>query len=136
MNESKFVKGVVVGAIAGAGISLLDKATRKDMKNKMKSAATNIKHFAQNPDDLKAKFQDKADKFESIFIQLSQDAQYFSGKVSELKTLTPQVKTLVTDTKDAFVQSKEEYKTIVKDEEEIFMMPELPKELFAENHLN
>jgi len=136
MNENKFVKGMVFGAIAGAGISLLDPTTRKDMTYKVKSLTSNVKYYAQNPDDLKLKVQEKTDKLTSVYTQFSQDAQYFSEKVNELKTLTPQVTSLVTETKDAFVHAKEEYKTIVKDEEAGFTMPVIPEQLFAENHLN
>ena len=52
-------------------------------------------------------------KWKSFYDQIASDATYISQKVNEVKEMTPQVKTLVTDTKDAFVQSKEEYKSIV-----------------------
>ena len=81
----------------------------------------------------KLKLQEKADKIQSVYNQFSRDAQYLSGKVDELKTLSPQVKTLVTDTKEAFVHSKEEYKTIVKEDEE-FTMPVLPEHVYEENN--
>ena len=139
-KSNKFVRGMAFGAIAGAGISLLDKSTRVEMMNKMKSATTYVKYYAQNPNDLKAKVQEKTDKLTSMYTQFSLDAKTFSEKVNEFKTLTPQVKTLVTDTKDAFAQSKEEYKTLVKDEEkskeETYLMPLVPEQLFADNHLN
>lgn len=138
-TSNKFVKGMTYGAIAGASISLLDKSTRSEMMNKIKSASTYVKYYAQNPEDLKAKVQEKTDKLTSMYTQFSLDAKTFSEKVNEFKTLTPQVKTLVTDTKDAFAQSKEEYKTLVKDEEkpkDTYLMPVIPEQLFAENHLN
>lgn len=139
-KSNKFVKGMVYGAIAGASFSLLDKTTRSDMKYKMKSASTYIKYYAQNPEDLKAKVQEKTDKLTSMYTQFSMDAKVFSEKVNEFKTLTPQVKNLVTDTKDAFAQSKEEYKALVKEEEkpkeETYTMPIIPEQLFAQNHLN
>ncbi len=132
MSESKFVKGMFVGAIAGAGLSLLDRATREDVKYKLKNVSYDVKYYSKNREDLKLKIQEKADKLQTVYNQFMQDAQYITGKVEELKTLSPQVKTLVTDTKDAFVQSKEEYKTIVKNEEDDFEMPVLPEHVYDE----
>ncbi|WP_017381135.1 YtxH domain-containing protein [Paenisporosarcina sp. TG-14] len=132
MKESKFVKGMVIGAIAGAGLSLLDRVTREEVKYKIRTVSSDVKYYSQNREDLKMKLQEKADQIHTVYNQFSQDAQYLSVKVDELKTLTPQVKTLVTDTKDAFVHSKEEYKTIVKNEEDQFEMPVLPDEVYEE----
>ena len=132
MNESKFVKGIVIGAIAGAGLSLLDRVTREDVKYKLRNVSSDVKYYSKNREDLKMKLQEKADQIHTVYNQFSQDAQYLSDKVDELKTLTPQVKTLVTDTKDAFVHSKEEYKTIVKNEEDQFEMPVLPEQVYEE----
>lgn len=132
MKESKFVKGMVIGAIAGAGLSLLDRITREDVKYKLRTVSSDVKYYSKNREDLKMKLQEKADQIHTVYNQFSQDAQYLSDKVDELKTLTPQVKTLVTDTKDAFVHSKEEYKTIVKNEEDQFEMPVLPEQVYEE----
>ncbi|MCZ8536996.1 YtxH domain-containing protein [Paenisporosarcina quisquiliarum] len=132
MNESKLFKGMVVGALAGAGMSLLDRATREDVKYKLKTVSSDVKYYSKNREDLRMKLQETADKLQTVYNQFSQDAQYLSGKVEELKTLTPQVKTLVVDTKEAFEHSKEEYKTIVKDEEDEFTMPVLPEHVYEE----
>ncbi len=114
MKESMLVKGILFGAVAGAGISLLDRTTREDVKYRLNNLSSDIKYYSQNREDFKMKIQEKADKIQSVYNQFSRDAQYLSGKVDELKTLSPQVKTLVTDTKEAFEHSKEEYKKIVK----------------------
>lgn len=133
MKESMLVKGILFGAVAGAGISLLDRTTREDVKYRLNNLSSDIKYYSQNREDFKLKLQEKADKIQSVYNQFSRDAQYLSGKVDELKTLSPQVKTLVTDTKEAFVHSKEEYKTIVKEEEE-FTMPVLPEHVYEEKN--
>lgn len=132
MNESKLFKGMVVGALAGAGMSLLDRATREEVKYKLKTVSSDVKYYSKNREDLRMKLQETADKLQTVYNQFSQDAQYLSGKVEELKTLTPQVKTLVVDTKEAFEHSKEEYKTIVKDGEDEFTMPVLPEHVYEE----
>ena len=132
MSESKFVKGMLVGAIAGAGISLFDRATREDVKFRLKTVSYDVRYYSKNREELKLKLQEKADKLQTVYNQFSQDAQYITGKVEEIKELSPQVKTLVSETKDAFVHSKEEYKTIVKSEEENFEMPVLPEHVYDE----
>jgi len=137
MNESKLVKGIVFGAIAGVGISMFDRATRENVKYNLKTLSSDIQYYSKNREDLKIKLQEKAEKLQSVYSQFSQDAQYLTSKVDEIKTLSPQVKTLVTDTKEAFVQSKEEYKTIVKPEdEEDFMMPVLPEHVYEEKNFS
>ncbi|MFX3675096.1 MAG: YtxH domain-containing protein [Paenisporosarcina sp.] len=137
MNESKLFKGIVFGAIAGVGISMFDRATRENVKYNIKTLSSDIQYYSKNREDLKIKLQEKAEKLQSVYNQFSQDAQYLTSKVDEIKTLTPQVKTLVTDTKDAFVLSKEEYKTIVKQEdEEDFMMPILPEHVYKEKNFS
>ena len=35
MKESMLVKGILFGAVAGAGISLLDRTTREDVKYRL-----------------------------------------------------------------------------------------------------
>ena len=132
MSESKFVKGMLVGAIAGAGISLFDRATREDVKFRLKTVSYDVRYYSKNREDLKLKLQEKADKLQTVYNQFTQDAQYITEKVEEIKELTPQVKTLVTDTKDAFVHSKEEYKTIVKNDEDNFEMPLIPEHVYDE----
>jgi gas vesicle protein len=132
MSESKFVKGMLVGAIAGAGISLFDRATREDVKFRLKTVSYDVRYYSKNREDLKLKLQEKADKLQTVYNQFTQDAQYITDKVEEIKELSPQVKTLVTDTKDAFVHSKEEYKTIVKNDEDNFEMPVLPEHVYDE----
>lgn len=132
MSESKFVKGMFVGAIAGAGLSLFDRATREEVKYRLKTVSYDVRYYSKNREDLKLKLQEKADKLQTVYNQFTQDKEYITGKVEEIKELSPQVKTLVTDTKDAFVHSKEEYKTIVKNEEENFEMPLLPEHVYEE----
>lgn len=138
MNESKLVKGMVIGAIAGVGISMFDRATRENVKYNLKNISSDVKYYSKNRDDLRQVLQEKSEQLQSVYNQFSQDAQYLSSKVDEIKSLTPQVKTLVSDTKDAFSQSKEEYKTLVKpdDEEDSFTMPVLPEHAYEEKNFH
>ena len=115
MSESKLGKFIVMGALAGALISLCDRATREHVTYKSKSFMYDVRYYSKNPDVVKSKLQVQAEKYQSIYEQIANDATYFKSKIDELKELSPQVKELVVDTKDAFTEAKDDYKSIVKD---------------------
>ncbi|SES42832.1 hypothetical protein [Psychrobacillus sp. OK032] len=118
MSESKFVKGVVYGALIGGALTMLDNKTRNAVVQKSNSIGRQIKYYSTNRQELKTTIEDQLMKWKSFYEQINSDATYISQKVNEVKEMTPQVKTLLTDTKEAFVQSKEEYKSIVVPESE------------------
>ncbi|AYC30245.1 YtxH domain-containing protein [Paenisporosarcina cavernae] len=126
MSESKLVKGLVVGAIVGAGVSMFDRATRQNMKHQLTNLSSDVKYYATNRDDLKSMLKEKLELLQTTYGQMSNDIEYLSTKFAEVKEMTPQVKTLVEDTKSAFMDSKEEYKQLVGKDEE-FTMPVLPE---------
>ncbi len=113
MGNSKFGKFIVFGALTGAAVSMFDRSTRIQVVKKSNNFITEMKFYSKNPDVLKWKLEEKKAKYKSVFDQLSGDASYIKAQIEELKTLTPQVKGLVMDTKDAFVESKDELKLIV-----------------------
>ena len=116
MSESKLGKFIVIGALAGAVISLCDRATREHVTYKSKSFFYDMRYYSKNPDVVKSKIQVQAEKYQSLYEQIANDATYFKSKVDELKELSPQVKELVVDTKDAFTDAKDDYKSIVKNQ--------------------
>lgn len=115
MNKNKFGQYILVGAMVGAVVSLCDRNTREQVITKSKDFVSDVKFYGSHPDVLKSKFQEKTEKYQSIYEQFSNDATYLKEKVDELKLLSPQVKEMVVDTKDAFSDSKDEYKAIVKE---------------------
>lgn len=118
VGNSKFGKFVLIGALTGAAVSLLDKSTRRQVMNTSNQMVNQVKFYASNPDVLKEKFQQSKEKYLSLYDQFSGDAAYIKTQVDELKTLTPQVKELVVGTKEAFVDSKEEYKELMTETKE------------------
>lgn len=115
MGINKFGKYILMGALAGAIVSLCDKSTREQVFKKSKGIVSDIRFYAKNPDVVKSKVEEKSEKYKSIYEQISNDATYLKEKVQELKQLSPQVVELVVDTKDAFTDSKDEYKSIVNE---------------------
>ncbi|MFJ7973342.1 YtxH domain-containing protein [Psychrobacillus sp. NPDC096389] len=122
MSESKFVKGVVCGALIGGALTMLDEKTRNAVIQKSNSIGRQIKYYSTNRQELKMTLEDQLTKWKSFYEQINSDATYISQKVNEVKEMTPQVKTLLTDTKEAFAQSKEEYKSIVESESDEYVV--------------
>jgi len=115
MRKNKLGIYILGGALLGAVISMFDRSTREQVKSKSRSVASEISFYTKNPDILKLKAKEKTDQVQSLYEQFSEDALYLKEKVDELKILTPQVKELVGDTKDAFTEAKDEYKSIVSE---------------------
>jgi adenylosuccinate synthase len=115
MSENKLGKYIFFGALVGGLISLCDRRTREDVVNKSRSFMYDIRYYSKNPDVVKLKLQEKSEKYQSIYEQVASDATYFKGKMDELKELSPQVKELVVDTKEAFTEAKDDYKAMVSE---------------------
>lgn len=123
MSENKFLKGILCGAVVGGALTMLDRKTRDSVMNKTRYIRNEIQYYSKNREELKTNIEHQITKWKSVYDQFSSDAMYLTEKVNEAKEITPQVKTLLTYTKDAFSQSKEEYKSIVvpeKEEKSIF----------------
>ncbi|MEI4770188.1 YtxH domain-containing protein [Psychrobacillus sp. FJAT-51614] len=113
MSENKLVKGIMCGALLGGAITMLDRKTRDSVMNKSRYIRNEIVYYSKNREELKTTIESQVTKWKAFYDQFSSDAKYLSQKVNEVKEMTPQVKTLLTDTKDAFSQSKDEYKSLV-----------------------
>ena len=113
--SSKFGKFIILGALVGAGASMFDRTTREQVTKKSKGFASEIRLYSKNPDIFKYKLQEKNEKCQTLYNQLAGDVSYIKARVEELKLLTPQVKELVIDTKETFIESKDEYKAIVNE---------------------
>ncbi len=116
MQKSKFGKFIVLGALLGGAASLLDRPTRESVVGKSKKAISTIQYYGKNSEELKLKFQNEKEKYETMFSKFSEDAAYIKEKVDEIKELTPQIQELVSDTKEAFVESKDDYQAIVTED--------------------
>lgn len=115
MSQSKFSKGLFYGALAGALISLLDRQTREVMKNRARMASEKAKYYNENREILKHDVETKVNHYKALYEKLSSDAQYLSSQVNEVKQIAPQVQTLLSETKNTFSSSKDEYKEIISE---------------------
>jgi len=101
-RKNQFWKGVLLGAIAGGAISLLDKQTRVTMKDNVQRVSSKAAYLIKNPGDIQEKLKGTADKIKTTFEQVSGDISYITEKVGELTELTPQVTEILKETKDTF----------------------------------
>lgn len=116
MKKSKFGSYMFFGALLGGAVSLLDRETRETVMKKSNHLFSGVRYYTENPTLLKSKMQNKAEHYQLMFEQISEDASYIKEKVDELKQLTPQVKEIVSETKDTFTDSKDEYKQLVNEQ--------------------
>lgn len=118
MGKKKFCTFMILGAALGGAASLLDRKTREDVIGASKKTMTTVQYYAQNKEALKEKVAQEKEKYESIFEKISADAMYLKEKVDDVKDLVPQVKLLVGDTKEAIVESKDDYQAIIQEAQE------------------
>ncbi|MDR4945674.1 YtxH domain-containing protein [Neobacillus cucumis] len=107
-RKNQFWKGMLLGAIAGGALSLLDRNTREVMKENVKKTSESLGHLVCHPHEISNKVKGTAAKLKSTFEAVSEDITYITEKVEELRELTPQVTELLKETKDTFTVEDEE----------------------------
>lgn len=106
MSEMKnFWKGILLGAVAGGVISLLDKPTRKAVTKNIQKTSTQVGHVLREPSIIVEKVKTTAAQVRETVEQVSEDVIFIKEKVEELSEVTPQVMDIVKETKDAFTKS-------------------------------
>jgi gas vesicle protein len=106
-EKNQFWRGMLIGALAGGAISLLDKHTRETMKENVLKTSKQVTYIVKNPGEVVDKVKGTAEKIRTTFEQMSEDITYIADKVDELRELTPQVTELIKETKDTFGKSEE-----------------------------
>ncbi len=106
-KKNQFWRGMLLGALAGGAISLLDKQTREVMKENVQKTTTKVTYILKNPGEITDKVKETAEKFKTTVKQVSEDISYITDKVDELREITPQVTDILKETKDTFSKSDE-----------------------------
>ncbi|MDQ0163505.1 YtxH domain-containing protein [Aeribacillus alveayuensis] len=99
-NKNKLLKGVLLGALVGAAISLLDKKTRDHIKDIGIKTTEQMKHYVQNPSEASNAVKNKISEAKQTLRHVSDDLSFINEKVKELKELTPQLIELIEETKE------------------------------------
>lgn len=110
MSETKnFWKGVLIGAIAGGALSLLDKQTRDAVMTNCRKNSKRVTNLVNNPSVMAEKVKTTSEHVRQTVKQVSEDLTFIKEKVEELTEVTPKVCDIVKETKDVFIDNGETY---------------------------
>jgi len=98
MAQISLVKGILLGGLIGASLSMLDKQTRKNSMYKMRNLKSSFTDF----DSMSSSITDTSEKVKLTAEKVSSDVAFIMEKVEELKEVTPTIASIVKETKDAF----------------------------------
>lgn len=120
-KKNQFWRGMLLGALAGGAISLLDKQTREVMCENVQKTTRKVTYVLKNPGEVTEKVKEAAEKLKTTVKQVSEDISYITDKVEEFREITPQVTDILKETKDTFTKSDEELllAEVVGEEEKI-----------------
>ncbi|WP_226669967.1 YtxH domain-containing protein [Metabacillus litoralis] len=106
-KENKLLTGMLIGALVGAAVSLMDKHTREEVINSGKNVTERLNKYVKDPtsftNDVKLKIDDMKDAVQEV----SEDVSFLNEKVKELKETTPQVLNMLQETKDRFLPKRQ-----------------------------
>lgn len=108
-KNSQFTKAVLLGALAGAVISLFDKDTRSSVAVNGRSFASGVKTFLLHPDGVLNQVKEATGTMRSTVEKISDDVAFIADKVDEFKEVPSQLVKMVIDTKESFEQDKGSY---------------------------
>lgn len=108
-KNSQFTKAVLLGALAGAVISLFDKDTRSSVVVNGRSFASGVKNFLLHPDGVLNQVKEATGTMRSTVEKISDDVAFIADKVDEFKEVPSQLVKMVIDTKESFEQDKGSY---------------------------
>jgi gas vesicle protein len=104
-NTNKFWTGIIVGAVAGGLVSLMDRETRQAVNEKYGKVTKNISYAITHPKEIATNIKEKTYEIKTVASQMSEDISYIVRKIEEVRELTPEVTSMVKETKEAFMES-------------------------------
>lgn len=106
-NRNKLVDGMLIGALIGGAISLLDKNTRTTVIHNGKCVGGKLKYAIQHPQEIADSVRNQIESVRTTVEDVSKDIDYLRSKVIELKETTPQMLEIVSETKDVIAKHLE-----------------------------
>ena len=94
-------KGLLVGSMIGAALSLLDKQTRTHSFQHIRDWKTSVSDL----ESVTTSLNSTSEKIKETAVKISDDAFFVIEKLEELKGISPVVAGIIRDTKDAFYAS-------------------------------
>jgi len=119
MAGSKFSTGIILGAVVGGALSLLDSETRRQTFNSARKSKELISYYTSHPRELADQTKSKVERIKNTVDQLQDDFEFLSSKLDEVKDMTPQLKSILVETKETFESSGETYKHALSDSTDV-----------------
>ena len=104
-RKSKLWKGIIIGAIAGAAVSMLDRQTRESAVACAKKGAKAARNVVENPEIITDKIKETSVKVREAIESVTEDVTVIANQVELLKDIPPQVAAVVKETKEAVIDS-------------------------------
>lgn len=98
--RNKLIPFLLIGAAAGALISLIDKNTRRDVGQKGKE----LGYYATHPKEVQEKFNAKRQE-PSKFDAIKDEVMYWKDTLDDIRKNNPELEKQLMDAKDTLVQS-------------------------------
>jgi gas vesicle protein len=101
-RKNRLMQGILLGALAGAAMSLMSRDTRSSVVTSTKQCSKDLQAFIKNPNDFFDRMKETSGRIRKTIQQISDDVAFISQKVEEMKDVPPQVASMVKETKEAF----------------------------------
>lgn len=107
MSGNKLCKGVVIGALVGAAVSMFDEETREETLKKIKKAKNSVVYYAKNREELQLLVREQIEKMQKLYEDTKENVNFIMEKLDEVKEIPGAVQEIVQDTKEAFSPKEE-----------------------------
>lgn len=105
-TKSKFVQAVVVGAIVGGCLSLLDKPTRQIMKANTQQWCRRVTNVVRNPEIVIHQVREATTQMRTAVTKVSDEVALLVETVEELSHIPSEVSQIIEETKEAFAAER------------------------------
>jgi len=99
-RKSKLLQGIILGAIAGAAISMLDRHTRESAITCTKKGVKTVRNVVENPEIITNSVKETTEKIRATIESMTEDVAIITNQVELLRDITPQVAAVVKETKE------------------------------------
>ncbi|MGM9923606.1 MAG: YtxH domain-containing protein [Bacillus sp. (in: firmicutes)] len=111
-SQNKLWKGLLIGALAGAAISMMDRNTRAATIDCAKRGYQSARSIIQNPDMIMGSVRETSSRLRSTIESISEDVSAITSQVETIKEITPQLASVVKETKEVFTEENEKQTTV------------------------
>ncbi len=106
MAANKFVKGMLIGALVGGALTLLDKETREDVLKKGKNLWENLGETVKNPKETVGKIKGKVEQIKENYVELRDELKVLAEKANEFMEAGEEAAKLLLETKEVFTKEE------------------------------